>query len=124
MIHGVSDKVNKVVQSVISDQGRVAQQNRAAAQSANPDAKLPDNQPKPESVDVQAVQDAVNKINNEADRVDAKLSLSVDSELNRVLIRFKDPSSGEVVKQIPPEAVLEMLKRLDDLRGAMFDTQG
>ena len=70
------------------------------------------------------MRDAVNKINDEASRIDAKLSLSVDSELNRVLIRFKDPSSGEVVKQIPPEAVLEMLRRLDDLRGAMFDTQG
>lgn len=124
MIQGVSEKVNKMVQSVISDQSRVAQQNRAAAQSVNPDANLSKDLPKPEKVDVEAVQDAVNKINDQASRVDAKLSLSVDSELNRVLIRFKDPSSGEVVKQIPPEAVLEMLRRLDELKGTMFDTQG
>lgn len=124
MIQGVSEKVNKMVQSIISDQSRVAQQNRAAAQSVNPDANLSKDLPKPEKVDVEAVQDAVNKINDQASRVDAKLSLSVDSELNRVLIRFKDPSSGEVVKQIPPEAVLEMLRRLDELKGTMFDTQG
>ena len=124
MIQGVSDKVNKMVQSIISDQGRVTQQNRAAAQSVNPEANLPKNQPKPPTVNDEAIRNAVSKINEEAARIDAKLSLSVDSELNRVLIRFTDPSSGEVVKQIPPDAVLEMLKRLDELKGTMFDTQG
>jgi len=124
MIHGISDKVNKMVQSIISDQGPVAQQNRAAAQSVNPDTNLPNNQLKPNKIDIEVVQDAVNKINDEASRADAKVSLSVDHELNRVLIRFKDPTSGEIVRQIPPDAVLEMLKRLDDLRGAMFDTKG
>lgn len=124
MIQGVSDKVSKMVQSIISDQGQVAQSNRAAAQSVNPKADLPSGQVKPLKVDSEAVQDAVNKINEESARVDAKLSLSVDRELNRVLIRFTDPSSGEIIKQIPPEAVLEMMRRLDDLKGAMFDAQG
>ena len=124
MIQGVSDKVNKMVQSIISDQGGVAQSNRAAAQSANPKADPATDQQKPLKVDSEVVQDAVNRINEESARIDAKLSLAVDAELNRVLIRFTDPSSGEVVKQIPPEAVLEMMRRLDDLKGAMFDAQG
>jgi len=124
MIQGVSDKVNKMVQSIISDQGRIAQQNRAAAKSVNPDTNLPDDQQKPLKVNSEVIQDAINRINEEAERIDAKLSLSVDHELNRVLIRFKDPSSGEIVRQIPPDAVLEMLRRLDDLKGTMFDTQG
>lgn len=124
MIQGVSDKVSKMVQSIIADQGQVAQSNRAAAQSVNPKADLPGGQQKPLKVDSEAIQDAINRINEESARIDAKLSLSVDKELNRVLIRFTDPSSGEIIKQIPPEAVLEMMRRLDDLKGAMFDAQG
>ena len=124
MIQGVSDKVNRMVQSIISDQGQVAQSNRSAAQSVNTKADLPGDQQKPLKVDSEVIRDAVDRINEESARIDAKLSLSVDAELNRVLIRFTDPSSGEVIKQIPPEAVLEMMRRLDDLKGAMFDAQG
>lgn len=124
MIQGVSDKVSKMVQSIISDQGAVAQSNNAAAQSATPKEKTQGNQQQPLTVDSEIVQDAVNQINEVSTRVDAKLSLAIDRELNRVLIRFTDPISGEVVRQIPPEAVLKMMKRLDDLKGAMFDAQG
>ena len=124
MIQGVSDKVNKMVQSILSDQGKAAQSNNAAAQSAKPNVGSQGDKQPPLTVDSQVVQDAVNRINEVSTRVDAKLSLAIDQELNRVLIRFTDPTSGEVVRQIPPEAVLKMMKRLDDLKGAMFDGQG
>lgn len=124
MVQGISDKMSKVVQSIISAQDQVVRQNRAAATSVSPNADIPAPQQKSASVDDAAVQNAVKSINREADRVNAKLSLSVDQELNRILIRFKDPQSGEILKQIPADAVLEMLKRLNELKGTMFDSQG
>ena len=124
MVQGVSDKMSKVVQSIISAQDQVVRQNRAAASSGSPNADIPATQQKSVSVDDAAVQNAVNSINREADRLDAKISLSVDQDLNRVLIRFKDPQSGEIIKQIPADAVLVMLKRLNELKGTMFDSQG
>ena len=124
MVQGVSDQMSKVVQSIISAQDQVVRQNRAAASSGSPNADIPATQQKSVSVDDAAVQNAVNSINREADRLDAKISLSVDQDLNRVLIRFKDPQSGEIIKQIPADAVLVMLKRLNELKGTMFDSQG
>lgn len=124
MIQGVSDKMNKMVQSIISAQGQIARQNRAAAQSVNPATDLPGKQPKPVNVTDPVVTNAIEKINEDAEKLDARLSLAIDKELNRVLIRFKDPESGEIIRQIPPEAVLDMLKRLNELKGAMFDTEG
>ena len=124
MIDGVSDKVNKMVQSILSAQGQVAQQNRKAADSATKAEPPRDPQYKPMNVDDPIVREAVTKLNEESAKLKARLSLSIDSDLNRVLIRFKDPQSGEILRQIPPDALLDMLKRFDELKGAMFDTQG
>lgn len=124
MVQGVSDKMSKVVQSIISAQDQVVRQNRAAATSVSPNTDIPAPEQKSASVDDAAVQNAVKSINREATRVNAKISLSVDQELNRVLIRFKDPESGEILKQIPADAVLVMLKRLNELKGTMLDFQG
>ncbi len=124
MVQGISDKMSKMVQSIVSAQGQVVRQNLAAAKSINANTDLPAPQQTSVSVDDAVVQNAVNSINREADRLNAKLSLSIDPDLNRVLIRFKDPQSGEIVRQIPVDAVLEMLKRLNELKGTMFDSQG
>ncbi len=124
MIHGVSDKVGRMVQSVISAQGAVAKGSRVDAAQVEKPPLSGTQTPASANVDPATLEAAVGRINDEAESMGARLSLSIDKELNRVLIRFKDPESGDVVRQIPPEAVVEMLKRLEELKGTMFDSQG
>ncbi|GMT42054.1 MAG: hypothetical protein IEMM0002_0465 [bacterium] len=124
MIHGVSDRVSKMVQSIVSAQGTAVRGNRTAAAGAGTAKPAVQSSSQSVSVDPAALEAAVNSINKEAGNMNVRLSLSIDKDLNRVLIRFTDPESGDVIRQIPPEAVLSMLKRLNELKGAMFDSQG
>ncbi len=129
MIQGISDQVDKMVQSIVLPQARPVDIDTAASKS-------PMQPPTPEKVEVNAesvpkpeidpkvLKELISEINTEAARMNYRLSLSIDHDTNRVLIKFKDPESGEVVRQIPSEVVLEIAKRFDELKGALFDSQG
>ena len=51
------------------------------------------------------------------------LEISVDSELERVVVRVVADDSREVVRQIPPDRVLEAAKLIDRLVGLLVDEQ-
>jgi hypothetical protein len=45
----------------------------------------------------------------------------VDSSLDRVVAKVVDSETGEVVREVPPEELLELARRVTALVGAMFD---
>lgn len=51
------------------------------------------------------------------------LSFRFDEELNRVVVKVIDPETGEMVREIPPEAVLEALKQLKSAPGSLVDAE-
>jgi len=44
-----------------------------------------------------------------------------DDQLNRFLVTIKDKDSGEVVREIPAEALLKFARNLEELKGILFD---
>ena len=44
-----------------------------------------------------------------------------DEELNRFLVTIKDKDSGEIVREVPPEALLKFARNLEELKGILFD---
>jgi flagellar protein FlaG len=53
------------------------------------------------------------------------LRFEIDRELNQVVVKVidKDKESGEVIRQIPPEEYIQILKRLQDMGGALLDRE-
>ncbi len=51
------------------------------------------------------------------------LSFRFDEELNRVVVKVIDPETGESLREIPPEAVLETLRRLRSAPGSLVDEE-
>ena len=51
------------------------------------------------------------------------LSFRFDKELDRVLVKVIDPVSGELVREIPPEAVIAALKQLRRAPGSLVDQE-
>lgn len=49
------------------------------------------------------------------------LRLSVDDELGRVIAQVVDGDSGEVIRQVPPEDIIEMAKTFRALNGQVVD---
>jgi len=43
-----------------------------------------------------------------------QLNVSVDDKQN-VIYRFTDPNNGEVVRQVPPEQILRIMRNIEDL---------
>ena len=44
-----------------------------------------------------------------------------DEELNRYLVTIKDKESGEIVREIPDEALIKFARNLQEMRGILFD---
>ena len=52
-----------------------------------------------------------------------KLSIRYDEPTGRFVYRELDPETGEVLREFPPEEVLERLARLKSLAGAHLDSK-
>ncbi len=83
----------------------------------NKDAKGPDAK---ESVPPEKIDKAVREINSYMQKVQRNLEFSVDKETKQVVVKVIDAESGEVVRQIPAESVLEMARNLKSDRGLLF----
>ena len=47
-----------------------------------------------------------------------------DDATEKLVVRIVDQESGDVIRQIPPEDLLGLTKRLEDLRGNIIQTEG
>src|SRR5215212_8841026 len=51
------------------------------------------------------------------------LSFRYEKELNRVVVKVIDPETGELVREVPPESVIETLKQLRATAGHLVDEE-
>lgn len=51
------------------------------------------------------------------------LSFRFDEDLNRVVVKVIDPATGELLREIPPEGVIEALKKLRQAPGSLVDEE-
>lgn len=78
----------------------------------------------PVAPEPEKVERAVRQINDYLQVVQRNLQFSVDQDTKQVVIKVIDAATGEVVRQIPPEAVLEMARAMmKDDGGLLFAQQ-
>lgn len=65
--------------------------------------------------------EAQEEVNAVLDHLNVQLKLSVNRDLERVVAKIVDRDTGEVVREIPPEEMLEMAKRLEEMSGLLLD---
>ena len=49
------------------------------------------------------------------------LAFDVDKQVNRFVIRVTNPTSGELIRQIPSEDILRIAHRIDSMKGLIFE---
>ena len=69
----------------------------------------------------ESIQEAVEVLNEALSKKLTSASIRRDEDLNRYLVTIKDKSSGEVVREIPAEALLKFARNLEELKGILFD---
>lgn len=80
----------------------------------------PESQGEPRRI-VQAVELA----NAAAELFDRRISFNYDERINQVIVRVIRESTEEVIRQIPPEEMVELMAKLrKDLRGLLLNSTG
>lgn len=69
----------------------------------------------------ESIEDAVEILNEALSRKNTSAQIRRDDELNRFLVTIKDKDSGEIVREIPDEALLKFARNLEELKGILFD---
>ena len=67
---------------------------------------------------------AVSGLNSIAQAINRSIRFQVFEDLGRVFVQVLDSESGDVVKTIPPMAMLETLSRIDKAIGLLIDEDG
>jgi flagellar protein FlaG len=77
------------------------------------------------SVDLEAgirkIQDIVERMNEEMKSNQRGLSFSFDRTISTHVVTVKSADSGEVIRQIPTEAVVRVAHNIEKLKGLLFD---
>lgn len=72
----------------------------------------------------QDMQGAIDRIVNAAKYFNRKIELKVENDLGITVVQVIDKDTGKVVRQIPPEDLVELSRRAKDLKGLLVSKEG
>jgi flagellar protein FlaG len=97
----------------------VAPQRDAVTAEAPPKASPPPEQPSQEQV-----KKAVEEIRkNVSQAASSNLQFAIDDESGQTIVRVTDRQTGELIRQIPSEEMVELAKSLDRMQGMLLRQQ-
>lgn len=67
------------------------------------------------------IEEAVQQLNEQMRKSSRNLNFAVDHSINRIVITVKNAHTGEVVRQIPDEAVMRVAHNIHDLKGLLLN---
>ena len=66
----------------------------------------------------------VKELNNALEKVEGDYSVSVDNDTGMVVVRITDTETGDIVKQVPPQQVLDVSMSVEKIIGLLVNDQG
>lgn len=79
------------------------------------------NNAKPSMKDVQG---EVEKLNSIVKNYNHKINFDVDQKTKQVVVKVVDGDTKKVIRQIPPEEIINLSQRMDELKGMIFNDGG
>ncbi len=71
----------------------------------------------------QAFQNVIDEINQQMKANNRNLIFAVDRRINTTVITVTDKNTGEMVRQLPAEAVLKVAHSIENLKGVLYSDQ-
>ncbi len=130
MISTISQNASSVISVSVGQEIRVRDSQKVGEAEKLPkfDKKVADLKESIELQETQApkqapeqIKEVIARLENTLQDVEPKIELSVDEELNQVIVRILDKESGELIKQLPPEEVLELDRFFADQSGLLVN---
>ena len=69
------------------------------------------------------LQDAVEKVNITADTFNISLRFRIHEESERIMVQVVNLENNEVIKEIPPEKILNVVAQIQNIIGLFIDTR-
>lgn len=69
----------------------------------------------------QALKDILERLNTQMKDSKRELGFSMDDKINTFIVTVRNTETGEVIRQIPTEAVVNFANNLEDLKGILFN---
>ena len=66
-------------------------------------------------------EEAKDRVNKALEQLNVKLSFNLNRDLDRMIVKVVNRETGEVVRQVPPEEMLEIAKRMEEMGGILLD---
>lgn len=134
------DNVSGVASAAVSSQPREGPRARSAAASTEaaaaavarpaavsvPKVELKTPEKPALQVDVaekqRNLEEAIQRLNDQMRSNNRDLAFAIDRKIDRTIITVRSAQSGEVVRQIPDEAVLRVAHSIEDIKGMLLNT--
>lgn len=118
-------KVDPIIPAADVEPGRGASRPKtpegATGETDGPARGNPPQPPPAASERIEALRDEIGKMLRASH---SSVQLSFDKDLHRIIAKIVDDETGEVIRQYPPAEMLAVMKRLQELRGMLFDKKG
>ncbi len=82
---------------------------------------VPKKQEQKNELNEKELKETIEELNKHFQIFNTRLSFSFDEENNIGVIKIQDRNSGEVIKQIPPQEMLDSLAKISDIVGLLVD---
>lgn len=117
------DRQTTTVSISVAEGGRVSENPapEKVVDRPQPEASRPSGET-PDPLSFEDMKEVARKLNETNRRLDVSLRFDVDEDSGRIIISVTDKETNELIRQIPPEEVLEIAKRIHERVGVLFNT--
>jgi flagellar protein FlaG len=67
--------------------------------------------------------DAIDKLKKAGDIFNRRLEFKVDEETHRIMVKVIDTETDKVIKEIPPEQIIELAAKIQEMVGLLVDEE-
>ena len=122
-----TDGINPLVSLLASGDERfvVKDSNQTSARAEDPAVptaeRAGEEKEAPTQLATEQVEDITKVLNESARLFNISLQFRVDEDIDRIIVSVYDKDSDKVIRQVPPEELLELSKSLDQMIGLLFN---
>lgn len=69
------------------------------------------------------VNEAIEKLRHAGEIFNKRLDFHIDEETHRVVVKVVDTTTDKVIKEIPPEQLLQLVSKIQEMIGVLFDEE-
>lgn len=82
---------------------------------------IQDKKPVSQEPDMEEIHNYVDMLNSSADKLNERISFSYNKKTHRIVMKVIDSETEEVIREIPPKAMMKLLEHIQEHLGMLVD---